>query len=42
MIAVLPADAVPAAGAAAAADGVTTWIIGEIRRGEPAVRFDRR
>jgi phosphoribosylformylglycinamidine cyclo-ligase len=42
MIAVLPADVVPAAAAAAAADGVTTWIIGEIRRGEPAVRFDRR
>jgi phosphoribosylformylglycinamidine cyclo-ligase len=42
MIAVLPADFVPAAAAAAAADGVTTWIIGEIRRGEPAVRFDRR
>jgi len=42
MIAVLPAEAVPAARASAAADGVATWIIGEIRRGETAVRFDRR
>jgi phosphoribosylformylglycinamidine cyclo-ligase len=42
MIAVLPADAVPAARAAASADGVATWIIGEIRRGDPAVRFGRR
>ena len=42
MIAALPADAVPAARAAASSDGVATWIIGEIRRGETAVRFDRR
>jgi phosphoribosylformylglycinamidine cyclo-ligase len=42
MVAVLPASAVPAARAAAAADHITTWIIGEIRRGETAVRFDRR
>ena len=42
MVAVLPADAVPAARAAASAAGVATWIIGEIRRGETAVRFDRR
>ena len=42
MIAVLPADAVPAARTAASADGVDTWLIGEIRRGETAVRFDRR
>ena len=42
MIAVLPASAVPAARAAASADDVATWVIGEIRRGETAVRFDRR
>ena len=42
MIAVLPPDAVGSAQAAAASDGVATWIIGEIRRGEPAVRFGRR
>jgi phosphoribosylformylglycinamidine cyclo-ligase len=42
MIAVLPPDAVASAQAAAASDGVATWIIGEIRRGEPAVRFGRR
>jgi phosphoribosylformylglycinamidine cyclo-ligase len=42
MIAVLPASAVPAARAAASADGVATWVIGEIRRGDTAVRFDRR
>lgn len=42
MIAVLPADAVAAAQSAAAADGLVTWTIGEVRRGETAVRFDRR
>ena len=42
MIAVLPPDTVASAQAAAASDGVATWIIGEIRRGEPAVRFGRR
>jgi phosphoribosylformylglycinamidine cyclo-ligase len=42
MIAVLPADAVSAAEDAASADGVPTWIVGAIRRGETAVRFDRR
>jgi phosphoribosylformylglycinamidine cyclo-ligase len=42
MNAVLPPDAVASAQAAAASDGVATWIIGEIRRGEPAVRFGRR
>jgi phosphoribosylformylglycinamidine cyclo-ligase len=42
MIAVLPAEALPAARAAASADGVATWIIGEIRRGATAVRFERR
>jgi phosphoribosylformylglycinamidine cyclo-ligase len=39
MIAVLPADAVAAAQAAARAVGVETWGIGEIRAGESAVRF---
>lgn len=38
-IAVLPPEAVPAAQAAAAADGVATWLMGEIRRGQRAVRF---
>jgi phosphoribosylformylglycinamidine cyclo-ligase len=41
LIAVLPADAVATAQAAAAADGVTTWPMGEIRRGDRAVRFAR-
>lgn len=40
-IAVLPADALPAAQAAARADGVVTWPMGEIRRGTTAVRFTR-
>ncbi|MBA3346277.1 MAG: phosphoribosylformylglycinamidine cyclo-ligase [Gemmatimonadales bacterium] len=39
LIAVLPPEAVPAAKAAAEADGVTTWQMGDIRRGDPAVRF---
>jgi phosphoribosylformylglycinamidine cyclo-ligase len=39
LIAVLPADAVAAAQAAAQADGVATWPMGEIRAGDPAVRF---
>ena len=38
-IAVLPADALPVAQAAARADGVVTWPMGEIRRGTTAVRF---
>lgn len=38
-IAVLPADALPAAQAAARDDGVVTWPMGEIRRGTTAVRF---
>jgi phosphoribosylformylglycinamidine cyclo-ligase len=42
MIAVLPPDAVAQAQAAAATDGVATWVIGEIRRGDAAVRFGRR
>ena len=41
LIAVLPADAVAAAQAAARAAGVATWPMGEIRRGSPAVRFAR-
>jgi phosphoribosylformylglycinamidine cyclo-ligase len=41
LIAVLPPHAVPAAQAAAAADGVATWTMGEIRPGAPAVRFVR-
>jgi phosphoribosylformylglycinamidine cyclo-ligase len=39
LVAVLPPDAVAAAQAAAARDGVTTWVMGEIRRGSRAVRF---
>ncbi len=41
LIAVLPPDAVPAAQQAAAADGVDTWRMGEIRRGHAVVRFGR-
>jgi phosphoribosylformylglycinamidine cyclo-ligase len=41
LIAVLPPQAVPAAQAAAAADGVATWTMGEIRPGEQTVRFTR-
>lgn len=39
LIAVLPPDAVAAARAAASADGVATWIMGDVRRGQRAVRF---
>lgn len=39
LIAVLPKDAVPAAQMAAAADGVASWIMGEIREGSRSVRF---
>jgi phosphoribosylformylglycinamidine cyclo-ligase len=39
LIAVLPPDAVKAAGEAAAKEGVSTWVAGEIRRGERGVRF---
>ena len=42
LIAVLPPDAVPAVRDAATADGVPTWTMGEIRRGDRAVRFGRR
>ncbi|HEX7338040.1 MAG TPA: phosphoribosylformylglycinamidine cyclo-ligase [Gemmatimonadales bacterium] len=41
LIAVLPPDAVGAARAAAAADGVPTWVMGEIQPGSKAVRFAR-
>jgi phosphoribosylformylglycinamidine cyclo-ligase len=41
LIAVLPADAIGAAQAAAHAAGVATWPMGEIRRGATAVRFAR-
>ena len=39
LIAVLPPDAVDAARQAAAADGVTTWVMGRIERGDRTVRF---
>jgi phosphoribosylaminoimidazole (AIR) synthetase len=39
LIAVLPAQSLAAAHAAAAADGVVTWTMGEIRPGPQAVRF---
>jgi phosphoribosylformylglycinamidine cyclo-ligase len=41
LIAVLPPQAVPSAQAAAAADGVATWTMGEIRPGTRTVRFAR-
>jgi phosphoribosylformylglycinamidine cyclo-ligase len=41
LIAVLPPDAVAAASAAAVADGVPTWVMGEIHRGSQVVRFAR-
>jgi len=41
LVAVLPPEAVGAAQAAAAADGVTTWVMGEIDRGSRTVRFAR-
>ena len=39
LIAILPQDAVPAAEAAAAADGVATWVMGRIAAGPHRVRF---
>jgi phosphoribosylformylglycinamidine cyclo-ligase len=39
LIAVMPPQAVAAAQAAAESDGVATWTMGEIRPGEPTVRF---
>jgi phosphoribosylformylglycinamidine cyclo-ligase len=41
LVAVLPPDAVATAQAAATREGVTTWVMGEIRRGSRAVRFAR-
>jgi phosphoribosylformylglycinamidine cyclo-ligase len=41
LIAVLPAEAVGAAQRAAEDAGVATWVLGEIRRGDTAVRFAR-
>ncbi len=41
LVAVLPPESVPVAQAAAAADGVDTWTMGEIRPGPQAVRFAR-
>ena len=41
LIAVLPPESVAAAQAAAAADGVATWIMGDVRSGQRAVRFAR-
>jgi phosphoribosylformylglycinamidine cyclo-ligase len=41
LVAVLPPRSVEAAQAAAAADGVATWTMGEIRPGPRAVRFAR-
>jgi phosphoribosylformylglycinamidine cyclo-ligase len=41
LVAVLPPDAVKAAQAAASADGVTSWVMGEIQRGSRSVRFAR-
>jgi phosphoribosylformylglycinamidine cyclo-ligase len=41
LIAALSPDSVLAVRAAAHADGVVTWVIGEIRRGASAVRFAR-
>ena len=41
LIAVLPPGAVAAAQSAAAADGVPTWVMGEIQRGNRTVRFAR-
>jgi phosphoribosylformylglycinamidine cyclo-ligase len=41
LVAVLPPDAVAAASAAARADGVETWVMGEIVAGDAAVRFAR-
>jgi phosphoribosylformylglycinamidine cyclo-ligase len=39
LIAVLPEDAVLAATERARAEGVPTWVLGEVRRGPRGVRF---
>ena len=41
LVAVLPPDAVEVARSAASADGVTTWVMGEIQAGNRSVRFAR-
>lgn len=41
LIAVLPSGAVAAAQSAASAAGVTTWVAGEVRRGDRSVSFAR-
>ncbi|HYF38746.1 MAG TPA: phosphoribosylformylglycinamidine cyclo-ligase [Gemmatimonadales bacterium] len=41
LVAVLPPDAIAPAQAAARADGVTTWVMGEIQSGTKSVRFAR-
>ncbi|MGE3527672.1 MAG: AIR synthase-related protein, partial [Gemmatimonadales bacterium] len=41
LVAALPADAVAGARSAADADGVPTWVIGEVRAGPCRVRFAR-
>jgi phosphoribosylformylglycinamidine cyclo-ligase len=41
LVAVLSPDTVRAAQTAASADGVTTWVMGEIQRGSRSVRFAR-
>ena len=41
LVAVLPPDAVAAAQAAAASDGVTSWVMGEVQPGSGTVRFAR-
>jgi len=40
MIAVVPGNAVAAVQASAAADGVATWVMGEVRSGAQGVRFE--
>jgi phosphoribosylformylglycinamidine cyclo-ligase len=42
LIAAVPGDVVDTAQGAARAAGVETWVLGEIRSGEPAVRFAAR
>jgi phosphoribosylformylglycinamidine cyclo-ligase len=39
LIAVVPPEAVPTVQSAARADGATTWVMGEIRRGDRTVEF---
>lgn len=39
LVAVLPSDAVDSVQAAATSDGLSTWLMGEVRRGNRSVRF---